>query len=130
MVITGAFFCEAARAYEGKLNVLGGVWDWLYIGEIGDGQPLQLQIVVLVQRETGETGPSRATMSVRDPSGSVITRAEVDFEPPAGSVLGFFTVPVRFLAQNYGRFVVELSTSAGLPTAVGLNVARDEDDRP
>lgn len=129
MVITGAFFCEAAATYEQKLNVLGGVWDWLYVGDLGDGVDLSPTLVALIQREVDESNPSKVTMTVRGPDGTTVRAGHIEYGAPEGTALGFFHIPVTFRAQNYGRYVVELAPSAGTPAVVALNIARSPDDR-
>lgn len=45
MVITGAFFAEYARTSDGKLDVLGGVWDRYYTGSLPQTIPLCLVLI-------------------------------------------------------------------------------------
>jgi hypothetical protein len=52
VIVTGAFFADAATVADGKLFVLGGVWDRYFTAGV-DGAVQQLNLVILVQATPG-----------------------------------------------------------------------------
>jgi hypothetical protein len=45
MVITGAFFADHTRVSEGKLDVLGGVWDTYHVPSLPQAIPVDLVLI-------------------------------------------------------------------------------------
>jgi hypothetical protein len=37
VIVTSSFFADAFTVADGKINVLGGVWDWYRVQAVGDG---------------------------------------------------------------------------------------------
>lgn len=127
MIVTGAFFAQMAEIVDQKLNVTGGVLDWL---ETDLNSPFPLNLIILLQSglEDSSRDTHDVTLEVFGPSG------------PAGTIAGpmqwdrregenrFWLTPFNFVFTEYGRHVFVFSidnSTVSLPLTVRPVSQRD-----
>jgi hypothetical protein len=123
MIVTGGFICEAVNTSDGKLNVLGGVWDWCAVPAVADDRyVVPVKLVVLVQTEREDDNRAVIKVDLLGPGQDVILHADINTMLPAGTNLGFVwaSLPLRF--GDYGKHVFLISGSSGAPYALPLDV--------
>lgn len=123
MIVTGGFFCDAANVSDGKLNVLGGVWDWLHVEAVGPDALHWLIVVILLQREPGDDADqTEIVLQTIGPDGTQLSEKRVPYRMPPGSNLGFVILKHPVLFDGFGRHVFVLSTREGAGTSLALDV--------
>ncbi|MGQ4596658.1 DUF6941 family protein [Nocardia sp. R6R-6] len=130
MIVTGAFFAEHVRVAEGKLDVLGGVFDGL-VAPLR--QPVMINLVMLLQCGPDDEGqPTPVNVVVTDEAGRIREVATptgeiasgLNFELPADFSNGensfyWLPIPVVFVGGGRHSFVVEVGESG---TVVPLTI--------
>lgn len=125
MIVTAAFFCDAANAStDNKLNVVGGVWDSYSIAPEGAEIAYPLTLVSLVEVTTGDTMPASLKVEVRSPDGTTMLTTDGQVSLPSESIHGFVISNLRVPFTALGRHVFEIGTTSGTPIVVGLDIRR------
>lgn len=118
-----AFFADQVEVYDGKLNVLGGVWDWIVVGELPAER--ELRLAVILQTDGDDVGQTRTLdLAMTAPSGAAVGRAEVGIAlhgPDRTEHLSLaLSLPVRL--EELGRHVATASVDGEPHLAVPLSV--------
>lgn len=123
MIVTGAFFCDAANVSDGKLNVLGGVFDLISVGSMANGMTYPVKVVALLQARPDDGPAPTITAEVFGPDGALLAGSTA---PGRTSTTGgenrfvFADFQVPFRAE--GRHVFMISAADGSPVAIPLTV--------
>lgn len=109
MIITGAFFANAANVSNGTLNVLGGVWDTY---DLPEGQDFaSMVLVVLVQLNPDDEGGGSVAMEVFGPDGAQVGSNVLNLALGAGeNGFGFAQIAVQI--PQLGRYSFVLSAGS------------------
>lgn len=133
MQITGAFLALHADIVDDKLNVVGGVVDWLGVPRAGQvdeaGEPIlgYAYLVTLMQAGPDDHGrPYRMTLEMVDSAGEsrVVADGEVAVDGHEGENR-FWVTPFGIQAENEGRMVlvntIEGGGSISVPVQIRFN---------
>ncbi|RPA58612.1 hypothetical protein EF294_15765 [Gordonia oryzae] len=116
MIVTGAFFAEAASVADNKLYVLGGA---LTRWHVGDDRMISPVLVVLTQSEPND---NQTTLPIDVHFGTDPNVMHLDLEIPevtrTGQDGGFFLTNVRMQLPYDGRYVFQIAGTVSLPIAV------------
>lgn len=121
VIVTGALFCDAANISNGKVNILGGVWDWLAL-DLAQPFSFSITLVVLTQMEPGDAGQGSVKIEILSPTGGRIREVDASGSFPGEANLGFFVLnfPVEF--TEYGKHVFIVGGNTGDPWSMALDV--------
>lgn len=109
MIVTGAFFTEAAATVDGKLHVWGGVLDRWGVGPDRFASPI---LVVLTRAEALDT-TSKIRVRAIPPKGIPVD-LQLDVPKVAlGGENGFVFTQLNINAAVDGRYVLEISGDSG-----------------
>ncbi|MGV0595723.1 hypothetical protein [Mycolicibacterium porcinum] len=121
MQITGAFLAESAEVVDGKLNVSGGVLDWIGVprrGEFDDAGNMAVGLVYLVTlmqaTPDDHRKPYRMTTEMVDSDGTshVVADSDVEIDAHTGENR-FWVTPIGVAAERSGRMVLIQSIDGG-----------------
>ncbi|WP_167323863.1 DUF6941 family protein [Rhodococcoides kroppenstedtii] len=120
MVVTGAFHSDVARSSDGKLDVLGGVWDHATVDYLPIEVPVNL--VMICQTGSDDVGEVRSTTAelVRpgaEPEPWFVITATID-----AAENRFFYVSTRLPLGEPGRHVVRLTVGDNELTARSVSL--------
>lgn len=130
MQITGAFLAAYAEIVDQKLNVTGGVLDWIAVPQIGqkdaDGKPLVAIYYLVTLMQAGPDDhqkPYRMTTEAVEVDGSsrVIADATIAFDAHSGENR-FWVTPFGMAGQTSGRRVLVQSIEGGGSIALPVEV--------
>jgi hypothetical protein len=121
---------DRAEAVNGKLYMMGGAWDRMWVQDIGQASPLSFAIGILVPWNATNT-PHQLALWLEDHDGaSVGFRAELEFaagRPPTAEqgetqrvVLALPSVPITF--SVYGMHVVKATIDGDTKKRVEFRV--------
>lgn len=120
MIITGAFFATTAEIVDQKLNVTGGVLDWVAT-ELN--RPNLVNLVMLLQSglEDTEQESYSVNLEIFSPTGPSVTIAgPIQMDAHQGENR-FWVTPFYFAFTEYGRHVFAItvdSSNFSLPLTV------------
>lgn len=121
MQITGAFLAQDAQIVDNKLNVTGGVLDWIevpragHLNDKGEMAAAVYSLVTLMQAGPDDhQKPYRMTTEMVDPGGNKHVVADVTIA--AGTHSGenrFLVSQVRITSEKNGRMVLIQTIDGG-----------------
>lgn len=129
-MITGGFLAENADIVDGKLNVTGGVLDWIAVPRSGqvDGAGNMLvgfvTLVTLMQATPDDhQKPYRMTLEMVDSEGNanVVADGEVSVEAHTGENR-FWVTPIALAAEKGGRMVLIQTIEGGGKISIPVEV--------
>lgn len=130
MQITGAFLAEQAEIVDQKLNVQGGVLDWVAVPVTGltneNGEQLVRPLTLVTLMQAGpddEDRPYRMKLEMVASDGDLVTI--FDGEIPLGAHQGenrFWVTPFGLHAAKNGRMVLIQTIEGGGTVSVPIEV--------
>lgn len=123
VIVTSAFFVEAFTVANGKINLLGGVWDWYKAPTVDDGTVHRIAMVILLQYEHDEGGKViPLTIEVIGPDDGSIDKQTAEVTVPIDASQGFVPCVFDIAFTRYGVYKFILQSSAGAGHVVSLTV--------
>ena len=125
MIVTGAFFADAATTHDGKLNVLGGVWTHYRVRDIN--APHSFTLVTLVQYEHDDAGRGLPLeIEVIDDQGETVAGLTVNCRIISEEMHGYFVSDLAVTFDKYGLHKFLISSNSGAPVSVALDIRPDD----
>lgn len=134
MQITGAFLALDARIVEDKLNVVGGVVDWLSVPRAGKvdeaGQPVvgYAYLVTLMQAGPDDhQRPYRMTVEMINSEGEsrVVDDRQISVDAHRGENR-FWVTPFGMPADKEGRMVLVVTIEGGGSFSVPVHITLED----
>jgi hypothetical protein len=124
VIVTGAFFADAATTHDGKLNVLGGVWTHHCIRNISAAHSFTL--VTLVQYEHDDAGRVLPLeIEVIDDEGETVAGLTVNCLITSDEMHGYLVSELAVTFAKYGLHKFLVSSNSGSPISVALDIRPD-----